>query len=89
MIARLLQWFGGLAVWMLVTLAAFAHEPVQAFLDALRDRGYYDVALDYLASAEKNPSLPDAFKETIPASKSRLMLTLNDSTTPRSFAPLL
>src|SRR5438309_8457518 len=44
---------------------AAAHEPAQAFLDSLRERNYFDVALDYLASAENNPALPDSFKETI------------------------
>ena len=28
--------------------AGRADEPAQAFLDALRDNGYYDVAIDYL-----------------------------------------
>jgi hypothetical protein len=44
----------------------WADEPAQAFLDGLRERNYFDVALDYLAAAEKNPSVPTAFKETIP-----------------------
>lgn len=46
-------------------LCASAHEPAQAFLDGLRERNYFDIALDYLASAEKDPSISDSFKETI------------------------
>src|SRR5947208_16571774 len=59
----------------LATVAAFvvlllpsgmpAEEPAQQFLEALRERNYYDVALDYLAAAEKNPLIPASFKETI------------------------
>jgi hypothetical protein len=41
-----------------------AEEPAQAFLEALRDRGYYDVALEYLDAAAKNPSLPQSFKDS-------------------------
>src|SRR5436190_1664479 len=64
MIPRL-RWFAVLCVNILAPLAATAHEPAQAFLDALREHNYFDVALDYLAGAENNPALPDSFKETI------------------------
>src|SRR5262245_21672897 len=64
MILRL-RWLAALCLFVLAPLTAAAHEPAQAFLDALRDRSYFDVALDYLTSAEKDPSLPDSFKETI------------------------
>ena len=43
-----------------------AVEPAQAFLDGLRDRGYFDVAVEYLKSAENNPNVPVQFKETLP-----------------------
>jgi tetratricopeptide (TPR) repeat protein len=44
---------------------AGAVEPAREFLDALRGRGYYDVALDYLNTIEGNPSVPVAFKEML------------------------
>ena len=54
----------------LAALAAFASsaaaiEPAQEFLDGLRERGYYDIALEYLDSAAQNPAVPVQFKQTI------------------------
>ena len=42
-----------------------AVEPARDFLDALRSRKYYDVALDYLSTIEGNPAVPVTFKETL------------------------
>ncbi len=42
-----------------------AEEPAQAFLEGLRERGYYDIALDYLDSAANDPTLPASFKQVI------------------------
>ena len=42
-----------------------AIEPAREFLDALRDRGYYDVAIDYLNTIQDNPAVPVTFKETL------------------------
>ena len=55
---------------VLAALAAFAPpaqaiEPAQEFLDGLRERGYYDVALEYLDAAAQNPAVPVQFKQTI------------------------
>ncbi|MCE9527810.1 MAG: hypothetical protein K8R36_17340, partial [Planctomycetales bacterium] len=44
---------------------AGAIEPAREFLDALRSRGYYDVAIDYLNTIEGNPNVPVTFKETL------------------------
>ena len=43
-----------------------ANEPAQAFLDGLRERRFFDSALDYLAKAANDPAVPDSFKELIP-----------------------
>ena len=43
----------------------WASEPAQAFLDGLRERKYFDIALEYLEAAANNPAVPAAFKETI------------------------
>jgi len=65
MTTRPIPWLVVLAASLFAPLVATASEPVQAFLDALRERGYYDVALDYLSTAEKDPAVPAAFKEMI------------------------
>src|SRR6059058_3639802 len=64
MMRKLLRTIAWLAI-LAGPAAARGHEPAQAFLDALREHNYFDVALDYLATAEKDPALPDSFKETI------------------------
>ncbi|WP_425617969.1 hypothetical protein NA78x_001661 [Anatilimnocola sp. NA78] len=56
--AALLSQLGGLP-------AARAIEPARAFLEGLRERGYYDVAIDYLDNAAKNPAVPADFKTSI------------------------
>jgi len=43
----------------------FAIEPASEFLDALRARGYHDVALDYLELMKNSPLVPVDFKEAI------------------------
>ena len=43
---------------------ARASEPAQAFLDGLRERGYFDVAADYLDAALESPLVPGKFKQT-------------------------
>ncbi len=44
---------------------ATAVEPAKAFLDALRQQGYYDVALEYLETLPENPAVPVDFKQTL------------------------
>lgn len=44
---------------------ASAAEPARDFLKGLRDRGYHDVALDYLQLMEKSPLAPIELKETM------------------------
>jgi hypothetical protein len=43
---------------------ADASEPAQAFLDGLRERGYFDTAADYLDAALESPLVPGRFKQT-------------------------
>ena len=54
----------GAAAAMLASGSAQASEPAQAFLDALRERKYFDVAAEYLDSALKNPNVSEKFKQT-------------------------
>lgn len=44
---------------------AMGIEPAREFLNGLRDRGYHDVALDYLAMMETSPLAPVELKEII------------------------
>ena len=53
----------------LCPFAAKANEPAQAFLEGLRERKFFDTALEYLESAAANPAIAGAFKETIPYEK--------------------
>ena len=55
---------GILLVWG-VTTPVGAVEPAKAFLDALRQQGYYQVALDYLDTVPDNPAVPIQFKENL------------------------
>src|SRR6476659_6208010 len=58
--------FAAALAWIAIMAQSVpGNEPAQAFLEGLRERNYFDIALDYLASAENNPSIPDSFKETI------------------------
>lgn len=43
-----------------------AEEPAQAFLDALRENGYFDVAIDYLTDLEKSNLITDEFRSVLP-----------------------
>jgi hypothetical protein len=53
------------AVNLVAQREAAAGEPAAAFLDGLRERGYFDVAIDYLDAAAKNPAVPVEFKNTM------------------------
>ena len=42
-----------------------ADEPAERFLQALRENGYYDIALDYLESISDSPAVSDDFKKIL------------------------
>jgi len=56
--------FVALAVFLSAASHARASEPAQAFLDGLRERGYFDTATDYLDAALDSPLVPGRFKQT-------------------------
>lgn len=62
---RLLSAFLVLALAATWLSSACAVEPAREFLDALRERGYYDVAIEYLNTISENPAVPVSFKETL------------------------
>lgn len=53
----------GLFLWP--STVTRADEPAEAFLDALRTEGYFDVAIDYLDTARTNPNVSNDFKDSI------------------------
>ncbi len=53
---------------------AAAKEPARAFLDGLRDRGYHDVAMEYLDQMESSRLAPEDLKETLLYEKSLLLI---------------
>ena len=46
-----------LPVSFLVAALTPAEEPAERFLEALRENGYYDIALDYLEAISDSPAL--------------------------------
>ena len=58
-----------IAAGILLPLASWsplaAVEPAKAFLDGLRQRKYYDLAIEYLDTVPDNPAVPIQFKETL------------------------
>ncbi|MEI7700826.1 MAG: hypothetical protein WCK86_13595 [Planctomycetia bacterium] len=61
-------------VWLTIFLLAFgvlsgpvvvAQEPVLAFLEGLRQKGYYDTAIEYLDSQNLRPDLPQEIRDVI------------------------
>ena len=53
------------SVFLFATSSAPAVEPAREFLEALRQRKYFEEALDYLDRIAKNPAAPIEMKETL------------------------
>lgn len=47
------------------TISVEATEPARAFLEGLRERGYYDMAIEYLEQMKTSPLAPVEFRETL------------------------
>ncbi|MEQ8787474.1 MAG: hypothetical protein RIC55_14315 [Pirellulaceae bacterium] len=56
---------GCLSLAVCPTRRATAVEPAREFLQALREAGYYDMALEYLDSIEGNTLVPPSFREVV------------------------
>ena len=67
-----------LLVTLLTSLASTsfvrAEEPAQVFLEALRDSGYYDVAIDYLTDLEKGDMISEEFRKSLPFEKAEILI---------------
>jgi len=67
-----------LAVWGLILAAspkAVAEEPAAEFLEGLRNRGYTDVALDYLERMKDSPLAPREFRKYLDYEWGKTLLT--------------
>ena len=56
-----------------------AEEPAEAFLEALRERGYYDVAIDYLDGLENSDLISAEFRKTLPFEKAQTLISSTDN----------
>ena len=63
-----------LVVLLVVTQGLFADEPASRFLNALRDKGYYDIALEYLEKAKDDPNVPSEFRKRIGFEKASTLI---------------
>jgi len=63
-----------LVVVLVGTQALFADEPAARFLQALRDKGYYDIALEYLDKVKDNPSVSAEFRKSIGFEKAKTLI---------------
>lgn len=66
------------ATCLLVCLsAASGEEPVQQFLDALRQRGYLDTALEYIAEQEQNLRLSEELRQSLGFERAMTLLEMS------------
>ena len=63
-----------LVVLLVGTQGLFADEPAARFLNALRDKGYYDIALEYLDKVKDSPSVPAEFRKRIGFEKASTLI---------------
>jgi hypothetical protein len=63
--AVLLAVAAGVALELAASSPLAAVEPAKEFLDGLRQRKYYDLAIEYLDTVPDNPAVPIQFKETL------------------------
>ncbi|MEZ6093747.1 MAG: hypothetical protein R3C03_05855 [Pirellulaceae bacterium] len=74
------------AVIFLIVLGTFvardsnAQEPAEAFLRALRERGLFELANDYLLEAANDPLVDSAFRERVPLEHAENMIQFAEST---------
>lgn len=66
-----------LAVLLLSTAMVTAAEPYLQFVEKLRQRQYFDIALDYLERAESRPDLPADVKTVISFEKATTLIALS------------
>ena len=62
-------------LWLWLAGPALAAEPMQAFVEGLRDRGYYDTALSYIDLMEQQGKLPAELKQLLPYERAQTLLS--------------
>ncbi len=60
--------------WIAFSGLVRADEPAELFLVALRDAGYFDIALEYLDSLENKPEISAEFRKIIPFEKAETLI---------------
>lgn len=66
--------FMTLPVSFLVAALTPAEEPAERFLEALRENGYYDIALDYLEAISDSPAVSADFKKVLPFERAETLI---------------
>ena len=70
--------------WLLLSAAVCAEEPVEAYLDALQDRGYTEVALRYLDRIAESDLVPSSFRDEVPYRKGEFLVDAARATKSRT-----
>ena len=63
--------------WMVLLIGAqslTADEPAARFVNALREKGYYDIALEYLDKAKNNPNVSADFLKRVKFEKATVLI---------------
>lgn len=56
------------------TQTTYGEEPYLEFIRGLRDRGYYDTALEYLTEVDNSPNVPPEVREVLPYERALTLL---------------
>ncbi len=72
-LTRTLPCLAALGLW-LIPANSRADEPYLEFLEGLRNRGYYDTALEYLEEIERDAQLPADVKQVLPYERGQVLL---------------
>ena len=63
--------------WVVVVIGVqslVADEPAARFVNALREKGYYDIALEYLDKAKNNPNVSEGYRKRIKFEKATIIV---------------
>jgi hypothetical protein len=85
--ARMLCWGSAAMLAWTCAPAALGKEPVQEFLEGLRQRKYFDTAEEYLETLRNNPNIEAEIKALIPYEQGRILI--DSSKTNRDIAARL
>lgn len=72
--SRIATCFMTFPVCLIVAATVPADEPAERFLEALRENGYYDIALVYLDSISNSPAVSDDFRKILPFEKAETLI---------------